>query len=387
MENFSAYNPVRIHFGSNALFKIHEQAPIYGRRALVVYGQGSVKKYNILVKVLNQLSQAGISYVEYGGIKPNPVVEDVRKAADLARKEKVDMVFAVGGGSVIDSAKVIALTASSDMEPWHFMEGTAEPTAALPILTVLTVVGTGSEMNSVAVLQNNKEGKKLGMRHELMFPKESFLDPGLTITVPRFQTACGIADIIAHALEAYFGDGGSPLADYFATSIIREVMDAGIKLVNDLVNYDLRARIMLAATYALNGTTAIGRGNSGDWGTHAVGHILSLLYDLPHGATLSIAFPAWMKLHLDKIPDRIRHLGRLVFDNQCLDEYDTINKFEEFFKLIGLPTRLADVNVPRDDRYTILQLMDKNQVTGRVFPLSREDRAAIVELMATGGKM
>ncbi len=386
MENFTYYNPVRVHFGSDALFKIHDRAPLYGRKALVVYGQGSVKKYNILVKVINQLVQGGVTYVEYGGIKPNPVVEDVIKAADLARKEKVDMVVAVGGGSVIDSAKVIALAAKSDIDPWEFMEGKAEPTDALPILTVLTVVGTGSEMNAVAVLQNNKAGKKLGMRHELMYPQESFLDPGLTVTVPRFQTACGIADIIAHALEAYFGDGSSPLADHFATSIIKEVMDAGLKLVNDLNNYDLRARVMLAATYALNGTTAIGRGNTGDWGTHAIGHILSLLYDMAHGATLSIAFPAWMKLHLDKIPDRIRHLGRLVFDNQCLDERDTIKKFEEYFKLIGLPTRLADVGIPRDDRHSILQLMEQNRVSGRVFPLTREDRQAVVELMATGGK-
>ena len=386
MENFTFYNPVRLHFGSDALFKIKDRAPLYGHRALIVYGQGSVKKYNILAKVTNQLSQAGINFIEYGGIKPNPRVEDVVKASDLARKEKVDMIIAVGGGSVIDSAKVIALAAKSDIDPWAFMEGQQQPTDALPILTVLTVVGTGSEMNGVAVLQNNKAGKKLGMRHELMYPKESFLDPGLTITVPRFQTACGIADIIAHALEAYFGGGDSPLADYFSTSIIRDVMDAGLKLVNDLTNYDLRARIMLAATFALNGTTAIGRGNSGDWGTHAVGHVLSLLYDLPHGATLSIAFPAWMKLHLDKIPVRIRQLGRLVFSNQCLDEYDTIAKFEEFFKLIGLPTRLADVNIPRDDKYSILQLMEQGYATGRVFPLTAEDRAAIVELMATGGK-
>ncbi len=387
MENFSTYNPVKLHFGSNALFKIHEQAPKYGRRALVVYGQGSVKKYNILVKVLNQLAQSGVSYVEYGGIKPNPVVEDVVQAAAMARKEKVDMIVAVGGGSVIDSSKVIALAAKSDIDPWEFMLGRAEPTDALPILTVLTVVGTGSEMNGVAVLQNNMAGQKLGMRHELMYPRESFLDPGLTTTVPKFQTACGMADIIAHAMEAYFGDGGSPLADYFAASIIREVMDVGIKLINDLGNYDLRARIMLAATYALNGTTAIGRGNSGDWGVHAVGHILSLLYDIPHGATLTVAYPAWLKLHLDKIPDRIRHLGRLVFDKQCLDERDTIKEFEKFFKLLDLPVNLADVNIPRDERQIILQLMNQNRVTGAVFPLTKEDRAAIVELMTTGGKI
>jgi len=386
MENFSYYNPVRIHFGSDAIFKIKERAPIYGKKALVVYGQGSVKKFNILTKVLNQLSLAGIKYVEYSGIKPNPVIEDVVKASELARKEKVDMIFAIGGGSVLDSAKVIAVVSKSNIDPWEFMEGKITPESALPILTVLTVVGTGSEMNAVAVLQNNKLARKIGMRHELMYPKESFLDPSLTTTVPRFQTACGIADIIAHALEAYFGDGEAPLADFFASSIIREVMDAGLKLVNDLYNYNLRARVMLASSFALNGTTAIARGNSGDWGTHAIGHILSVLYDTSHGATLSIAFPAWMKLHLDKIPNRIRQLGKLVFNDQCLDEIDTIKKFEEFFKIISLPTRLADLSIPREDTNLILQLMNKNQVSGKIFPLSEDDRKAIIEYMITGGK-
>ena len=387
MENFSFYNPVRLHFGSDALYKIHERTPLYGRRALIMYGQGSVKKHNILVKVTNQLSQAGLTFVEYGGIKPNPVVDDVVKAAQLARKEKVDMVIAVGGGSVIDSAKVTAVVAKSDIDAWEFMEGKAEPTDALPILTVLTVVGTGSENNAVAVLQNHKVDKKIGWRHELMYPKESFLDPSLTITVSRYQTACGMADIIAHALEAYFGDGQAPLADYFSVSIIKEIMDIGPRLINDLENYKLRARMMLAGTYALNGTTAIGRGNSGDWGTHAVGHVLSYMYDIAHGATLSIAFPAWMKLHLDKIPERIRHLGRLLFPNECITAEDTILKFEDFFKLIGLPTRLGDVGISRDDRIPILQLMNKVNVSGRVFPLSEEDRQAILNLMITGGKL
>ncbi len=384
MENFTAYNPVRLIFGKGVINQLHQIAPQYGKKALVVYGQGSVKKYQILPQVTNQLSLAGIKFIEFSGIKPNPRIDEVRQAADLAKKENIDFIVAVGGGSVIDSAKVIALAAKHDIDPWQFVIGQAQPTQALPLLTVLTVAGTGSEMNNVAVLQNLKTQQKLGFRHELMFPKASFLDPSYTISVPRFQTACGIADIIAHALEAYFGDGNSPLADKFATQIIREVMGTGIKLVNDLYNYDLRARIMLASTYALNGTTAIGRGNTGDWGTHAIGHVLSLLYDIPHGATLSIAFPAWMKLMLNQIPERIRKLGRLVFNDGCLTAQEVIVKFEEFFQLIDLPIRLSEVNLTKEDAQIIEQLLNKLKATGRVFELDDRMRSAIVDYMAHG---
>ncbi len=384
MENFTAYNPVRLIFGKGVINQLHQIAPNYGKKALVVYGQGSVKKYQILPQVTNQLSLAGIRFIEFSGIKPNPRIDEVRQAADLAKKENIDFIVAVGGGSVIDSAKVIALAARHDIDPWQFVTAQAQPTQALPLLTVLTVTGTGSEMNNVAVIQNIKTQQKLGFRHELMFPKVSFLDPSYTTSVPRFQTACGIADIIAHALEAYFGDGNSPLADKFATQIIREAMGTGLKLVNDLYNYDLRARIMLASTYALNGTTAIGRGNTGDWGTHAIGHVLSLLYDIPHGATLSIAFPAWMKLMLNQIPERIRKLGRLVFNDGCLTAGEVIEKFEEFFQLIDLPIRLSEVNLTKEDAQIIVDLLNKLKATGRVFQLDDNMRAAIVDYMAHG---
>ncbi len=384
MENFTVYNPVRLIFGKGVINQLHQLAPRYGKKAMIVYGQGSVKKYQILPQVTNQLSMAGITFVEFSGIKPNPRIDEVRKAADLAKKEKIDFIVAIGGGSVIDSAKAISIAARYDADPWDFVTGKAEPQDALPLLTVLTVVGTGSEMNNIAVLQNHKTQQKLGFRYEQMFPKISFLDPSYTISVPRFQTACGIADIIAHALEAYFGDGKSPLADYFATDIVREVMDTGLKLVNDLYNYNLRSRIMLASTYALNGTTAIGRGNTGDWGPHAVGHVLSLLYDIPHGATLSIAFPAWMKLMLDRIPERIRKLGRLVFNDGCLTPEEVIEKFEEYFKLLDLPTRLADVQLTKEDSQEILQVLNQTKASGRVFKLDDDMRAAIVEYMARG---
>ncbi len=383
METFSFYNPVKLHFGFGICNRMHQILPQYGKKALVVYGQGSVKKFQILPKITTQLSLAGISFVEYGGIKPNPVIEDVKKAADLARKEKVDMIVAVGGGSVIDSAKVIS-AAVFEKDPWAFFTGEKQPKQALPVIDVLTVVGTGSEMNNIAVIQNNAEQKKLGFRHELLFPKESFLDPSFTISVPKEQTAYGIADIIAHALEAYFGDGNSPLADRFVASVIQEVMDISLKLINDLFNFDLRARIMLAATYALNGTLAIGRGNTGDWGAHAVGHAISVLYDVLHGATLSIAFPAWMRAFSGTIPDRIRALGRLIFNDGCLSTEEVIEKFEEFFKLLGLPTRLSDIGLTKYDKEDIVQLLKKNQATGRVHPMTEVEIEAIGDFMLTG---
>ncbi len=384
MEKFIAYNPTRLHFGWHVVNDLGKTATQYGKKALVIYGKGSVKKYDILAHVTNTLAQAGIEFVEFGGIKPNPVIEDVRRAADLAKKENVDMIIAVGGGSVIDSAKITALAAKTDIDPWLFMEYKEEPKDALPLITVLTVAATGSEMNGAAVIQNHKAGKKTGFVSPLIYPKDSFLDPAYTLTVPPYQTACGISDIIAHSLEAFFADGRSPLADRFVASIINEMFEIGPRLVNDPANYDLRARMMLASTYALNGTTAIGRPFSGDWGTHDIGHHISLLYDTPHGATLSIAFPAWMKLQITNIPERIRELGKYVFGDDEMDCYEIIEKFEDFFKSIGLPTRLTDIDLGEKERDEIVELMKKNKAGGLVHKLSYADLEMIGDLMLKG---
>jgi alcohol dehydrogenase YqhD (iron-dependent ADH family) len=380
MENFVLYNPVKLHFGSGVVDTLGFAATTLGKKALLVYGKGSVKKNGAYHDTINSLSKSGIEVIEYDGIKSNPVIEDVDQAADLGRKENVDMVVAVGGGSVIDSAKVIAITIPANHSGWSFIEGTKQPIRGLPLIAVLTLAATGTEMNQVAVVQNNSLQKKSGYRHPLMFPKHSYLDPRYTATVSANYTAYGITDLIAHALEVWFGEGESSLSDRFIISIIKEAMEYGPQLMKDLTNYDLRARIMYAATCALNGMTVAGK-KSGDWGVHAIGHCLSVKWDIAHGATLSIVYPAWMNLHKERIPERIEQLGKHLFSVKTADE--TILGFKKFFSSIGSPVQLSEtgLHISNEEKTHLLSIMKANNVNGLAYKLTEADHSIITDLI------
>ncbi|MBW6497598.1 MAG: iron-containing alcohol dehydrogenase [Bacteroidales bacterium] len=381
MENFTIYNPVKLHFGQGVVKKLGAAASAYGKKALLVYGKGSVKKNGSYQQTLQSLHEAGIEVFEYDGIKSNPIIEDVDAAADLGRKHGVDLVVAVGGGSVIDSAKIIAITIPVDHSGWEFLDGGKKPKAAVPLIGVLTLAATGTEMNSVAVVQSNQHKKKIGYGHKLMFPKHSFLDPDFTRSVPANYTAYGTIDLVAHALEAWFGEGDASLSDRFVIAIIQEAMKYGPELMNDPDSYDLRARIMYAATCALNGMTMPGR-KSGDWGVHDLGHTLSVKWDLAHGATLSIVYPAWLKLQKDRIPERIIELGSALFG--CDSTEDTIYKFEYFFKLLGSPVRLSQAGVDASPKELddLFEIMRHNTVNGAHHKLSEKDYRFLIERMA-----
>jgi len=379
MENFTVYNPTRLHFGKGVTDILGETAGKYGKNVLLVYGKGSVKKYGYYDQVVNQLKAAGMTITEYSGIKPNPVVEDVDRAAQLGREKKVDIIVALGGGSVIDSAKIMALCIASGEKAWDFMKRKLIPENTLPLIAILTLAATGTEMNGGAVLQNHETGEKIGLVHELNYPNHSFLDPQFTTTVPANYTTYGIVDLVAHALEAYFGEGESSLSDRIIFSIILDAMHWGPQLLKDLTNYELRANIMLDATLALNGTTYYGTGG-GDWGVHLIGHQLSLLYDTPHGASLSIAYPAWLKLQKDRIPERTGKLGQALFGARNVEE--TIEGFIRFFRIIKSPVHLSDINLGQEKKEEILALMTKNRVSGMHHLLNEEDYAKLVNLMA-----
>ena len=380
MENFVLYNPVKLHFGRGVVDSLGFAATTLGKKALLVYGKGSVKKNGAYHDTLESLKTAGIEVVEYDGIKSNPVIEDVDQAAALGRREGVDMVVAVGGGSVIDSAKVIAITIPASHSGWSFIDNSKSPATGLPLIAVLTLAATGTEMNQVAVVQNNSLQKKSGYRHPLMFPKHSFLDPQYTVTVPANYTAYGITDLIAHALEIWFGEGESSLSDRFIISIIQEALEYGPQLMKDLTNYDLRARIMYAATCALNGMTLPGK-KTGDWGVHLIGHCLGVKWDIAHGATLSIVYPAWMHLHKDRIPERIEQLGKELFSVNTADE--TIIEFKKFFKSLGSPVQLSETGVKLQDeeKTHLLSIMKTNHVNGLVYKLSETDHAILADLI------
>ncbi len=376
MENFTIYNPTSIHFGKNVLNELADTIKQYGNKVLLVYGKGSVIKNGYYKLVTDHLTRAGIEYVEYSGIKPNPIVSDVKQAVQKGIEENVELVLALGGGSVIDSAKFMALCIPENLEAWDVVKGKLIPKKALPIISILTLAATGTEMNQFAVVQNEETREKLGYRNTLIFPKHSFIDPQLTYSVSKKYTAYGIVDIIAHAFENFFGMGDSPLADRFVTSIVKESMHFAPLVLNDLKNYDYRANILLQSSYALNGTTVIGK-TGGDWGVHAIGHSLSILFDTAHGASLSIAYPAWFKIMKNIIPDKIKRLSVLLFDTDDIDFF--IAKTENFFKSIEAPVTLTEEGIGYDKKDEIIRLMKKNKVSGYFHFFN--DYETLVELM------
>lgn len=378
MENFDIYNPTKAIFGKDVIQKLSREVKHFGTRVLLVYGKGSIKKNGIYDAVMEQLKIAGAEVTEYAGIRPNPIIEDVREAVKLGKEKNVNLVLAVGGGSVVDSAKVIALCLPSEADPWDFVKGKRMVVGGVPIIAVLTLAATGTEMNRFAVVQNNETKEKLGFGYFPMYPKVSFLDPSYTMSVSADYTAFGITDLIAHALEAYFGKGDASLSDRFVYSIIKEAIDYGPALMNDLQNYDLRARIMYAATMALNNLTMYGR-ESGDWGVHGIGHVLSVLYDIPHGASLSIAFPAWMRLHKEKAGERIKELGQNLFGVSNVE--DCIQSLEGYFTTINSPIRLSQTSYGDYKKEDIIATLGSNDVSGMNHKLSSDDHRILVDLM------
>lgn len=378
MENFIAHNPTCLHFGKGVVAGLGETVKPLGKKALLLYGKGSVLKNGSYQDTASQLKKSGIEVVEYSGIKPNPLVGDVDTAAELGILEKVDMIVAVGGGSVIDSAKIIGICIHDRVKGWDVVKRKVIPSGSVPLVGVLTLAATGTEMNSVAVLQNPATEEKLGFGHPCMFPVHSYLDPAYTLSVPLNYTAYGIVDLTAHCLEAWFGEGDASLSDRFVEAVIKEAMEYGPELMKNPDNYDLRARIMWAATNALNGLTIYGR-KSGDWGVHGLGHVLSFLYDTPHGASLSIVYPAWLRVMKTRIPERISKLGNRLFNDN--DPENTINNIENFFSLLTSPVRLSQIGITRNQTGEILRVMEKNNVSGMNMKLSTSNREEIVNLM------
>ena len=378
MEKFEIYNPVKAYFGRDVISNLSTEVSNYGSRVLLVYGKGSIKQNGIYEAVMWQLKQVNAEVYEFSGIKPNPVIEDVRGAVSLGKDKNVDLILAVGGGSVIDSAKVIAIGIKGDADPWDYVKGKVAATEGVPLIAVLTLAVTGTEMNRFAVVQDTETKEKIGFGYPPMYPSVSFLDPAYTASVSADYTAYGIADLIAHALEAYFGKGDASLSDRFVFGIIKEAIEYGPQLMDNLEDYDLRARIMYAATMALNNLTMYGR-VSGDWGVHSIGHILSVLYDVPHGASLSIAYPAWMRLHREDAGDRIIHLGKNLFGTDNID--DCISSFEDFFTSINSPIRLSQSSYGEYKKEEIIRTMAQNRVSGAHHQMDIDNYNKLLDLM------
>lgn len=382
LENFVFYNPTKLIFGKGQLAQLKDQLASYGKKILLVYGGGSIKRNGLYDNVMTILKENGKEIFELSGVEPNPRLTTVQRGVDICKTEGIDFILAVGGGSVIDCTKAIAAGAKFDGNPWEFITKKAMPKAALPFGTVLTLAATGSEMNSGSVITNWETQEKVGWGSPFTFPVFSILDPENTYTVPKDQTIYGIVDMMSHVFEHYFHlEEHTELQDYMCESVLKTVIEFGPKLVNDLENYEYRAAILYCGTMALNGM--LNMGYRGDWATHNIEHAVSAVYDIPHGGGLAILFPNWMKHNLAVKPERFKQLAVRVFgvdpEGKTAEEagLEGIEKLRAFWNDLGAPSRLADYDI--DD--SKLELMVEKAMTnggfGQFKVLDAEDVLAI----------
>ena len=349
MHDFIFHNPTRIIFGRNKVYLIGAELKAAGvGKVLFVYGRNSIMQSGLFSQVVASLQDNGIDYVEFGGVVSNPVLSHTRKGVALAKAEQVDAILAVGGGSVLDEAKGIAVGALADEDVWDFYAG-KEVTKALPVFTVLTLAATGSEMNGNSVITNEETKSKWNIGSIHVYPRVSILDPGLTCSVPPDYTAYSAVDAIAHVIEGYFTkQPGSRLQDRLVESIVKTVIETTDLLLEDPENYAARAEFEWAATLALNGLTPAGIGPYG-FPNHMIEHSLSALYDIAHGAGLAIVVPAWMRWYStrSRTPSQFRRFAVEVFGVN--DGAAGIDALEGWFRKIGAPVRLSDAAIPGVD--------------------------------------
>jgi alcohol dehydrogenase YqhD (iron-dependent ADH family) len=303
MKNFVFHNPTKILFGKGTIPSIGPETAALGKKALMVYGQGSIKKNTIYDQVTNSLQDASVTIVEHNGVQSNPVLSHVHQGIRLAKENKIDVIVAVGGGSVIDSAKAIAAGALVEHNVWKFFTGRKSIKDALPLSCVLTLAASGSEMNSGMVITNEETNQKFGFANKYLYPRLSILDPSATFSVSPEYTAYGAVDAIAHVLEFYFTNQEpyTPVQDYFMEGLVKSCIDSCNRVLKNLEDYDARADIMWAATLALNGLTGAGLGKVG-FPMHMIEHSLSALYNVAHGAGLSVVIPGWMSYQAQQTP-------------------------------------------------------------------------------------
>ncbi|GGH75044.1 alcohol dehydrogenase YqhD (iron-dependent ADH family) [Pullulanibacillus pueri] len=385
MDNFVFENPTKLIFGKDQIEALRKEVPQYGNKVLIVYGGGSVKRNGLLDQVKTELEAVNASAFELGGVEPNPRVTTVNKGADICKKENIDLILAVGGGSVIDCAKTIAAAAKYDGDAWDLVTRKAIPTEALPLGVVLTLAATGSEMNSGAVITNWETNEKYGWGSPLLFPKFSILDPQNTYTVPKDQTVYGIVDMMSHVLEQYyFHSPNSPLQERLCESVMQTVIETAPKLINDLQNYEYRETILYCGTMALN--NMIRMGTKGDWGTHNLEHAVSAVYDIPHGGGLAILFPNWLKYTLDQGLKQTKQLAIRVFNVNPEGKSDRdialegIEKLRAFWDSIGAPSTLREYNINDEKLELMVDRAMANGPFGGFATLDRKDVAAIYKM-------
>mgnify|MGYP004477856127 CR=1 FL=1 len=396
MLGFTYYTPTKVAFGKGSVERVGELMKQFGgTRVLIHYGGQSAVRSGVLDRVKKSLDEAGIFHVELGGVVPNPHLAKVREGIELARKENVDVIFPVGGGSAIDCAKAIAFGVPYEGDVWDFFSKKATIAECLPIACVLTIPAAGSEGSSSCVISNDELGLKCGTNSNLFRPKVAFLDPELTFTLPPYQTAAGVTDMIAHVCERYFsGTGSSSLTDNIATGIIRSLIDEAPVALAEPENYEARANIMWAGTLAHNdiagcGLSATPTSRAGGWESHALEHELSAFdTSITHGAGLAVVMPAWMRFVWRENPARFLKFALQVFDIEPIDETDeaiedavtaAIDELQAFFVDLGMPRTLGEFGIAPEDVDKLLSTLkaNKGEVFGGFKKLTLEDAKAI----------
>ncbi len=383
MENFVLENSTKIIFGRDTIASLGEEAAAFGCKILLVYGQDSIKRNGIYQQVNDSLQAAGLTIIEHSGVKSNPTVSHVRSGIELAKRHKVDVVIAVGGGSVIDASKAISAGAVVDHDVWKFFKGKKGITSPLPIGSVLTLAASGSEMNSGMVITNEEKGLKLGVGNKRLCPRFSILDPCATFSVPRDYTAYGAVDAIAHILEFYFtcqGDN-TRVQDRFMEGLIINLMESCEEALLDPQNYAARANLMWCATIALNGWTNAGLGFVG-FPMHMIEHTMSAKYDVPHGAGLSTVIPAWMRWRAGLYPTKFAQFAWRIFNIVGDDEREVasqgIERLNSWFNQVNSPTTFKSLGVPRS---AIPELADNSRTQAKIWRLREYNQDVVTEIL------
>lgn len=389
MQNFVQYAPTEVVFGKGTEEQTGSQVRKWGgSRVLIVYGGGSVVRSGLLERVEKSLKSEAIVYEEFGGVKPNPRLTFAEEGVKRALAFQADFILAVGGGSTIDTAKAIAHgTANPDEKLWDIWTKKVSLVKSLPIGVVLTIAAAGSEMSDSAVLTNEAIGKKSGINTEFNRVKFAVMNPELAFTLPKYQLACGITDIMMHTMERYFIPGIScEMTDEIAEGLLRTVIRNGRKVMENQGDYDAMAEIMWCGSLSHNNLTECGRGK--DFSVHKLGHALSARYDVAHGASLASVWASWARYQYEAAPERFAQYARKVFGMEGQDEKELalrgIEKTENYFRQIGMPVSLAELGIlPSDDEireFAMDATMGNTVRLSRLKPLSADEVYEIYQM-------
>lgn len=381
MNNFTFCTPTEYIFGHGVESRVGElSANHLGHKLMLVYGGSSAEKSGLLTRVRQSLKDAGVDFVELGGIAPNPTDDCVYEGIDLGRKEDITGLLAVGGGSVIDTAKAIAGGIPYNGDFWDFWAGKSTMTEALPVGTVLTISAAGSEGSGNSVITRLNGGHKVSLRTNVLRPKFSLLNPELTETLPPYQTACGIVDMMSHIMERYFSNTPDcQVTDRLCEGTLKAIIEEAPKVMANPADYEARANIMWAGTMAHNGVLGVGREE--EWSCHGIEHELSALYGIAHGAGLAVVFPTWLEYAMQFNAEKINQFARRVFSKKA--GLEGIAALRSFYASLGMPLTLRELGIEAPDIPLLVSKLHQTKGArfGNFAPITPEISSKLYEMM------